>query len=123
MSMPFRQVMTLVNPLALNVTLVSSLLLCLSACGSVSAIRNADAPTVATVADANGRTSDGWFVVRTTSTLRVDAASEVEPDPQQAIANYDRLLQLDAPPRLRDEALRRSADLRLQGFELSLIHI
>lgn len=117
MSIPFRPVMTLVNPLALNVTLVSSLLLCLSACGSVSAIRNVDAPTVATVADANGRTSDGWFVVRTTSTLRVDAASEVEPDPQQAIANYDRLLQLDAPPRLRAEALRRSADLRLQGFE------
>lgn len=50
----------------------------------------------------------------TPSTLRVEAAQTVTADLRIAIEQYEAMIGLDSDPRLRAEALRRAADLRLQ---------
>ncbi|MFA5940447.1 MAG: tetratricopeptide repeat protein [Sinimarinibacterium sp.] len=50
----------------------------------------------------------------TPSTLRVESAQPVAADPRIAIEQYEAMIELDTDPRLRAEALRRAADLRLQ---------
>lgn len=73
--------------------------------------------TVATVAESNGLSANGYLQVRTPSVLRVEPGAPVEPDARSAIAQYDLLLSLPTSsidPATRAEALRRAADLRVQ---------
>lgn len=101
-------------------TLAVSVSALLAGCGgSVGSLRKAEAPTVGQVATSNMRVKDSMFglVAKTPSTLRLDAASEVDADTHVAIASYDRIVELRAAPEVRAEALRRGADLRIQAYE------
>lgn len=77
----------------------------------------AEPPTVGSVTR-GGREDDGWFLARSPSILRVKSSAQVAADLRAAIADYDRVLALEsAEPRLRAEALRRAAYLRLRLVE------
>ncbi|MGQ0621215.1 MAG: tetratricopeptide repeat protein [Panacagrimonas sp.] len=74
-------------------------------------------PTVATVAESNGLSSNGYLVVQTPSILRVEVTEPLPPDPRAAIEQYDRLLALNPDPLTRAESRRRASDLRVQLAE------
>ncbi|HSW13146.1 MAG TPA: tetratricopeptide repeat protein [Solimonas sp.] len=75
------------------------------------------APTVGSVTEHNGLRANGWLLVQTPSILRVETTPAPTPDLAEAIAQYEKILQLPAAPAVRAEALRRSADLRLRLVE------
>ncbi len=78
----------------------------------------ADAPpTVGSVTQNNGRSSDGWFAIKTPSILRVTPSDRVAADSRIALAEYDRLVDLAADPQVRAEALRRAAYLRVRRVD------
>ena len=71
--------------------------------------------TIGDVANDNGRDSDGWFVVKTPSILRLEMSEAIPADVGVALEHYDRILDLPAvDPAVRAEAMRRAAYLRVQ---------
>lgn len=83
---------------------------------SAQAARN-PASTVGTVAESNGLSSNGYFVVRTPSILRVEITEPLPPDAGAAIEQYDLLLALNPDVAIAAEARRRASDLRVQLAE------
>lgn len=74
-----------------------------------------DVPTVGSVTQNNGLLKNGYLIVKTPDILRVERSAPVPPDPQRAIAHYDRVIALDgADPQIRAEAMRRAAYLRVK---------
>ena len=81
-------------------------------------------PTLGEMTWNNQLSSSGWLgavqgvvEVSTPSILQVQKSEADKPDPAVAILNYDRVVDLHADPAIRAEAMRRSADLRLQLFD------
>ncbi len=86
--------------------------------GSAAAVAADAVSTVGSVTENNGLSKNGWLLVRTPSILRVTGSEQVTPDLRQALEQYDRIQELsDIDPAIRAEALRRSADLRIQLAE------
>ncbi|MGB0956251.1 MAG: hypothetical protein ACPGZP_09665 [Panacagrimonas sp.] len=73
--------------------------------------------TVGTVTQGNGRQDNGWLIIKTPSIVRTEDAAEIALDPNLAIANYERIIELSADPAVRAEAMRRSAYLRLKRLQ------
>ncbi len=74
-----------------------------------------DPPTVGTVTDDNGLTSDGMFRIKTPSIVRIEMSEPVPADIGVALQHYDRIIELPAvEPSVRAEAMRRAAYLRVQ---------
>lgn len=91
----------------------------LAACGSMS-LRDTPTPTVGSISTEHDPTSNillRQVLVKTPSTLSIRPSKPISPQPGAALDHYDALLDLDADPALRAEALRRSADLRLQAVD------
>ncbi|HEY0915483.1 MAG TPA: tetratricopeptide repeat protein, partial [Solimonas sp.] len=85
---------------------------------SAAAVAADAVSTVGSVTENNGLSKNGWLLVRTPSILRVTGSEQVTPDLRQALEQYDRIQELgDIDPAIRAEALRRSADLRIQLAE------
>jgi TolA-binding protein len=76
-------------------------------------------PTVGSITRNNDLTANGHLEVKTPSILRITLSKPLPANPREAIAQYDRLLELTADADIRAEALRRSADLRVQLSDAS----
>ena len=74
-------------------------------------------PTVADITRHNELNSDKFVIIKTPSILLSQKSKALQPDPRVAIDNYDQLIGIATDPQIRAEALRRSADLRLQLAE------
>ncbi|MDB5988297.1 MAG: hypothetical protein JWR16_3350 [Nevskia sp.] len=74
-------------------------------------------PTVADITRNNGLSSNKFVIIKTPSILSSQKSKPLQPDPRVAIENYEKLLEIATDPEIRAEALRRSADLRLQLTE------
>ena len=75
--------------------------------------------TVGSITRNNGLTANGRLEVRTPSILRITLSKPLPPNSREAITQYDRLLDLAPDDDIRAEALRRSADLRVQLNDIS----
>ena len=75
--------------------------------------------TVGSITKNNGLTSNGILQIATPTILRVTTSKPLPPDPLEAIKQYDRLIELNPDPIILAEALRRSADLRVQIVDAS----
>lgn len=91
---------------------VGSAALLLCACQS-QAYRHT-APTVANITRSNDMQRNRFALVKTPTILPIVKSKRLEPNAQAALYNYDQLVELAANPQIRAEALRRSADLRVQ---------
>ncbi|TJY61153.1 tetratricopeptide repeat protein [Sinimarinibacterium sp. CAU 1509] len=97
----------------------SAALLCvigLSACQTLS-IKETPPSTAGSIAAHKDLTSTfglKYLVAKTPSMVNVQTSDPVTPDTRLALAQYDELLQLAPDPMTLAEALRRSADLRVQ---------
>jgi tetratricopeptide (TPR) repeat protein len=78
-----------------------------------------DAPsTVGSITQNNGLTTNGRLVVKSPSILRIVSSKPVPADPRAALEQYDKLLELSPDVAIKAEAMRRSADLRVQIADL-----
>ncbi len=88
----------------------------LSACQTLS-IKETPPSTVGSIAAHKDLTSTfglKYLVAKTPSLVNVQSSEPITPDTRIALAQYDELLQLAPDPLTLAEALRRSADLRVQ---------
>ncbi|PTU30940.1 tetratricopeptide repeat protein [Stenotrophobium rhamnosiphilum] len=75
--------------------------------------------TVGSITHNNGLNSNGVLQIATPTILRVTTSKPLPPNPREALIQYDRLIELNPDPVILAEALRRSADLRVQMIDAS----
>lgn len=97
----------------------SSIALMAAAWSTGGQARDNEPSTVGSITQNNGLNANGYLEISTPTILRITTSKPLPPNPREAIAQYDHLLELSPEPMILAEALRRSADLRVQMVDAS----